>query len=110
MSTFEITRRKNRQFQYNLKAANGEIILTSEGYTAKHNCRKAIESVRKNCRDDSKYERKKAKNKQYYFTLKAANGLTIGNSEIYSTMTARDYGIEAVKKNAADAELKDLTL
>lgn len=109
MGVFEITRRKNRQFQFNLKADNGEIILTSGGYTAKHNCIKAIEAVRKNCGNDAKYDRRKAKNKQFYFTLKAANGQIIATSEMYTTITARDNGIDAIKKNAPDAEILDLT-
>jgi Uncharacterized conserved protein len=32
MGKFIITKRTNDEFQFNLKASNGEIILSSEGY------------------------------------------------------------------------------
>ena len=48
---FEIYRDKAQQFRFRLKATNGEIILASEGYTAKDSCKNGIESVRKNAPD-----------------------------------------------------------
>ena len=35
MGKFEIKTRKNGEFQFNLKATNGQVILTSEGYKTK---------------------------------------------------------------------------
>ena len=37
MGKFEIKTRKNGEFQFNLKATNGQVILTSEGYTHQQN-------------------------------------------------------------------------
>ncbi|MBL7812489.1 MAG: DUF1508 domain-containing protein [Bacteroidetes bacterium] len=45
---FEVTKRANGEFQFNLTASNGETILSSEGYKAKDSCLNGIESVRKN--------------------------------------------------------------
>ena len=45
---FEIYTDKAGEFRFRLKARNGEIILASEGYTAKAGCLNGIESVRKN--------------------------------------------------------------
>jgi len=45
---FEIKKRKDGQYMFNLKAVNGEIIATSEGYTTKQACLNGIASVRKN--------------------------------------------------------------
>ncbi len=45
---FEIFQDKRGSFRFRLKAANGEIIVTSEGYTAKSSCKNGIESVKKN--------------------------------------------------------------
>lgn len=109
MGKFVMTTRKNGEFQFNLKAGNGEIILSSEGYTAKASCRNGIESVRKNAPDDNRYERKEAKNGKFFFNLKAANGQIIGTSEMYETAAGRDKGIESVKRNAPDATVEDLT-
>lgn len=45
---FELYQDKKGEFRFRLKAANGEIILASEGYAAKASCKNGIESVRKN--------------------------------------------------------------
>lgn len=44
------------------------------------------------------------------FHLRAANGETIGVSEVYSSEEACRNGIESVKKNAAEAQVEDQTL
>ena len=45
---FEIRRSTDGQYYFNLKARNGEVILTSERYTAKGNAHKGISSVMTN--------------------------------------------------------------
>lgn len=109
MGKFEITTRKNGEFQFNLKAGNGQVILSSEGYTTKSACNNGIESVRKNSQDDNKFDRKTSSNGKPYFNLKASNGQVIGNSEMYESDASRENGIESVKKNAANAEVSDLS-
>lgn len=107
MGKFVISTRKNGEFQFNLKAGNGEVILTSEGYTTKTSCLNGIESVKKNASDDNRYERKEAKNGKFFFNLKAGNGQVIGSSEMYESASGRDKGIESVKRNAPDATTDD---
>ncbi len=109
MGKFEITKRTNGEFQFNLKATNGQVILTSEGYSTKANCTNGIESVRNNSADDSKFERKTSTNGKAYFNLKATNGQIIGTSQMYESESNRDNGIESVKNNAPDAEIDDQT-
>jgi len=48
---FEVYTDKAGETRFRLKAANGEIILASEGYKAKSSCMNGIESVRKNAVD-----------------------------------------------------------
>ena len=48
---FEVYKDKAGEFRFRLKAANGEIIATSEGYTKKDSCLNGIESVKKNSAD-----------------------------------------------------------
>jgi len=100
---------KNDQYYWRLRAKNSEIILQSEGYETKQGAENGIESVRKNAPFDERYDRLNAKNKQFYFTLKALNGKIIGLSETYTTKVARDKGIEAVKREAPCAPIEDLT-
>ncbi len=78
---FEIKKGSNGKFRFNLKAGNGQVILSSETYETKQSAEKGIESVRKNASDDNRYERKIASNDQAYFVLKAVNGEPLGRSE-----------------------------
>lgn len=110
MGKFEITKRKNGEFQFNLKAGNHEIILTSEGYVAKASCKKGIESVMKNSQVSERFESKVAKNGKFYFNLKATNGQIIGTSEMYASEAGKNNGIASVQKNAPTANVVDLTI
>jgi uncharacterized protein YegP (UPF0339 family) len=106
MGKFVISTRKNGEFQFNLKAGNGEVILTSEGYTTRAACDNGIESVKKNAADDARYDRKTSSNGKNYFNLKASNGQVIGTSEMYESSTGMENGIASVKKNAPDASVE----
>jgi hypothetical protein len=103
MGKFVITVRKNGEFQFNLKATNGQVILTSEGYTTKAACLNGVESVRKNSQDPAKFEVKVAKNGKPFFNLKATNGQVIGASQMYASDKTCQAGIASVAKNAPDA-------
>ena len=107
MGKFVISTRKDGDFQFNLKAGNGQVILTSQGYSSKSGCENGIESVRKNSQNDSAFERNESKNEKFYFNLKAANGQIIGSSEMYESKAACENGIESVKKNAPDATVSE---
>lgn len=107
MGKFLISTRKNGEFQFNLKAGNGQAILASEGYTTKVACENGIASVKKNAPDDNRYDRKESSNGKHYFNLKASNGQIIGTSEMYESTAARENGIESVKKNAPDAIVEE---
>ncbi|MEM9327601.1 MAG: YegP family protein [Bacteroidota bacterium] len=106
---FEITKGKNGEFYFNLKAKNGQVILTSEGYSSKAGCKNGLESVAKNSKDKSNFEKKEAKNGKLYFSLLAANKQIIGSSQMYKSTSGRDNGIKSVQENAGGAEVVDLT-
>ncbi len=106
---FVISKRSNGEFQFNLKAGNGQVILSSEGYKDRSGCTNGIESVKKNAPDDARFERKTASNGKFFFNLKAGNSQVIGSSQMYADEAGRDNGIESVKTNAADAQVVDET-
>jgi len=106
---FELKNAAGGKFSFNLKAGNHEVILTSETYNSKGGAEDGIASVKKNAPDDKRYERKVAKDNSPYFVLTAANGQTIGKSEMYSSASAMEGGIASVKANAPTATTKDLT-
>jgi hypothetical protein len=106
---FELKKTANGQFFFNLKAANGQTILTSEQYKTKTSAESGIASVRKNSAADARYLRKTAKNGKLYFVLTATNGQVIGQSQMYESAAAVEGGIASVKASAPDAKVEDLT-
>lgn len=106
---FELKAAASGQFVFNLKAANHQVILTSEGYSTKAAAQNGIASVQANAADDARYQRKVAKDNSPYFVLTATNGQAIGRSEMYSSASAMENGIASVKTNAPSAAVKDLT-
>ena len=108
MAKFEIKTRKDGEFQFNLKAGNGQIILSSEGYKTKASCLNGIASVKNNSQEDKRFERLVSKNEKFYFNLKATNGQIIGTSEMYESTASRDNGIASVMKNASEADVVEI--
>ncbi len=106
---FELKKTSDGQFMFNLKAGNGEIILTSERYKAKASAQNGIGSVRAMARLDEHYARRTSKSDEPYFVLTAANHKIIGVSEMYSSKPAMENGIRSVKQNAPRARTNDLT-
>lgn len=109
MGKFVISKRKDGDFQFNLLAGNGQVILTSEGYTSRSSCMDGIKSVVKNGPDEKRFESKVAKNGKYHFNLKATNGQVIGTSEMYESKAGCDNGIASVMKNVHEAGIEDKT-
>lgn len=100
---FVVFKGKDGQDYFRLKAGNGEVILSSEGYKSRKSCQNGIESVRKNSQNESRFEVKKARNGKEYFVLKAVNGQEIGRSQMYKSGSGCRNGMKSVARNAADA-------
>lgn len=105
MGKFAVKTGNDGQFYFNLKADNGQIILSSEGYTTKVARDNGIESVKKNAVDDSRFDKQTSGNGKFYFNLKASNSQVIGKSQMYESEASRDNGIRSVQANAPDAEI-----
>ncbi len=106
---FTLRKTEKGNFVFNLKASNGQIILTSEPYSDKRSALNGSASTRKNAEKDANFERRTARNGQPYFVLKAANTQIIGQSEMYATKSTMENGVASVMRNAPDAALEDLT-
>jgi uncharacterized protein len=104
---FVILNTSNDQFRFNLIAANNEIVLTSETYTALSSAKDGIAAVRTAAQVDENFKRLTSVANEPYFTLQAANHEVVGTSEMYSSKQARDNGIDAVKRAASSAEVVD---
>jgi uncharacterized protein YegP (UPF0339 family) len=105
MGKFVVTVRKDGEFQFNLKATNGQVILTSQGYASKASCMNGIESVKKNAQNEAQFDKKVAKNGKPYFNLMATNGQVIGASQMYASERTMLAGIASVMRNAPEAEV-----
>jgi len=123
MSKFVI-RKVPSGLKFDLYAANGKEILTSEVYTTMHACRKGLESVRKNAPlakledqteedyvnlTNPKFQLYRDKAGDYRFRLRGRNGQIIGISENYTAWAGCLGGIESVRKNAPIAEVEEET-
>ena len=117
---FEIYKDKAEEFRFRLKAKNGQVIATSEGYSSHANCVNGVESVKKNAEiahlEDQtvepveaatcpKFEIYNDKAGEFRFRLKARNGEIILSSEGYKAKASCENGIESVRKNAPEAEI-----
>ena len=101
---FEIKTTSNGKFLFNLKAANGEVILTSQMYKSLDGAKRGVSSVQRNAADAARYESRTAKNGELFFVLKAKNAKVIGQSETYPTEAALKKGIASVQKNGPAAK------
>lgn len=109
MAKFQLFSGKDGDFYWRLRANNGEPILSSEGYESKSGAQNGIQSAKDNAANDARYTRETAANGQHFFTLRAGNNEVIGKSETYTTASARDNGIAAVKNAAPGATVEDQT-
>ena len=108
MGKYQIKKTINNQYRWVLKATNGETLITSETYTTKQNCLNGIASSKVSV-SDRNFERKTSTSGQPYFNQLANNYQVLGTSEMYSSTSARDNGIDSVKRNAPTAIIEDLT-
>ena len=104
---FVITKGKDEKYYFNLKAGNGEVVLTSQGYKAKADCMNGIESVKKNSTDEARFEIKKSNDGKDYFVLTATNGQTIGKSQMYKSDGGCSNGMKSVTSSSAVASIVD---
>lgn len=119
MSKFVIRTVKSG-LKFDLRAGNGQTILTSEVYTSEAACRKGIESVIRNAPlaklenqteegwknlTNPKFQMYQDRAGQYRFRLRARNGEIIAISENYTAKAGCLNGIDSVRKNAGEADI-----
>ena len=110
MGKFVIIRESSGGFQFYLKAANGETLLSSDIYLTKTSCENGIFSVKNNLRDASKLVRRVMEDGKAYFNIKAINERIIGTSQIYENQLLMLAGLEAFKFYAPSAIIEDQSI
>lgn len=106
---YEIKKAKDGKFYFNLKASNGQVILTSQMYKDKSGAKNGITSVQQNSSLNDLFEKKESASEKSFFVLKAKNKQVIGKSQFYSSDSSMNNGIESVQKNGSTAVIDDLT-
>ena len=121
MSAFVI-KKVNTGIMFNLKADNGQVIATSEVYTAAASCKNGIDSVRRNAphrragktrpterasppKSAPKFEMYVDRAGEFRFRLKADNGEIIAASEGHKAKESCENGIQSVRENVPVAEI-----
>ena len=93
---FDVFRGNDGRFYFNLHAQNGEIVLSSQGYSSEEAAYNGVFSVQENGVDVNRYDVNPSANGGYYFNLKARNGRVIGTSEVYASRGNAERGCAAV--------------
>lgn len=83
-------------WRFNVYAANGQIVLSSESYTEEAGALNGAFSVVDHGTVKSNYQVRTAASGQYYFVLKATNGQVIGTSQQYSSKYNAERGRDAL--------------
>lgn len=117
-----VIRRTQAGFQFNLYAANGELIGISEVYSSRAACVKGMQGVIKCARTaapadlsaegtppaNPRFEMFRDRAGRYRFRLRARNGKVILSSQGYSSRRACENGVESVRKNTPDSTVQEM--
>lgn len=93
---FDVFAGTDGRYYFDLYAANGEIVLQSQGYSTKAAALNGTFSVEDNGLSATSYTVQPASDGGFYFNLKASNGQVIGASEVYSTQYDAQRGRDAM--------------
>lgn len=102
---FECYKVKAGEFRYRLMGVNGDVILSSDAYTSKLGCTKAIESVKANSSNPDNFVREATTDGNHRFNLVSLNGRVIGVSQDFQTTSAYNNGIAIVARVARGASI-----
>lgn len=110
---FDVKQAKNGDYYFNLTAANGQIIGSSEMYASKANAQRGARTVRalvRLSRNASQaaprresFELFKGEDGKAYFHLRASNGEIMLGSQGYTSSSSARGGIASVLANGSDA-------
>jgi uncharacterized protein YegP (UPF0339 family) len=109
---FEVYKDAGGDYRWRLKSANGQILATpGQGYGAKADCTKAIDSIKQGAGTDKlKFETYQDAKNEHRWRLKAGNGQVIAtSSESYAAEADCEKAIDVIKKGAKEAEVAEAT-
>jgi uncharacterized protein YegP (UPF0339 family) len=98
---FESFKGLDGRYYFHLRAANGQIILQSQGYASAASASSGIASVKTNGLNADRFQTREAADGKTYFVLKASNGQIIGVGETYDSQSNAQRGITTVIDNVS---------
>ncbi len=98
--------KQEKEYSGELRASNGEVMLSSEIYTTEEGARSGISTI-KNTIATGNFVIYKDKTGNYYFKLKTANNRLLCVGEIYKTKDQCLKAVETVKRIAVDSPIAD---
>lgn len=105
---FEMLAANDGKVFFQLKAANGEIVLLGRGYPNKFEAIQAIASVMRYGTYEMRYARKQTADGRHFFQLLSPSSRILGWSEMYPSKQGRDNGIMAVRRAVQFGRVLDL--
>lgn len=108
--TIEMYADAKAEFRWRMKDADGTIVATSgQGYKAKADCKTMVEKFKSDI-GKYKFEISQDNEKKHRFSMIASNGQTVGSSSKgYDKKDEVEKVVEAIKKGAKNAKIKDET-
>jgi uncharacterized protein YegP (UPF0339 family) len=106
---FETYQDARKEYRWRLKATNGQIIATSQGYNDKRDRDNSIERIKKDATKLT-FETFEDARKEYRWRLKATNGQIIATSgQGYKDRRSCENAIDVIKKGAETARVEEAT-
>ena len=102
---YVISTARSGEYYFNLKATNGQTILTSTMYSSKEECTNGIESVKKTVLMMISLNVNFLLIIILTSILKSDTGQIIGKSEMYESQAGMENGIASVKKNGISTRI-----
>jgi uncharacterized protein YegP (UPF0339 family) len=101
----QIEEGSTNQFRFNVFAANGQVVLSSESYTTAAAAWNGAFAVQDAAALDASFAILTATDGRFYFTLTAQNGQIVGISQMYTTKASAQAGIASVKSTLAKLDI-----
>jgi uncharacterized protein YegP (UPF0339 family) len=105
---FEMITDKDGKVRFYLRAATGEIVLTSRYYLNMVEAIQGIDRVMRFGAVQSRFIQKETLDGKFYFQLLSASGRVIGQSPIYHSKLGCHNGIVAVRRSVQFGKVLDL--
>ncbi len=102
---FQVFEDKGSEYRFNLYAANGQVVLSSEGYTTEEAALNGAFAVAENGVDEDNFDVRESSDGGFYLNLRAGNNEIIGTSEVYSTKSNAVAAMDAIIALIPEAEL-----